>query len=349
MKKVGILTFHDGINYGAFMQVYCLYHTIRDLGFEVEIINYKNIEHWWKEWAYFLAKKSALSNLRKIRKFHSLQQELQRSFFSFDLDKIVSRLQYDIIVVGSDEVWNVNNCLFGFDSGYFGIDSPCIWVSYAPSFGSTSVDDLKLNRIRKNLKGFDSVSVRDDNSSEIVGLLTGSFPQTVPDPTLLRETPELEIETSFDSPYCLVYSASKFSSAEQNEIIKYASENKKKLVSVGTMRKWCDVSFSEAGVGEWLGLYRQADVVFTSMFHGTIFSIKYKKPFCLFMDTYRTNKFYPLLSMLLLQNRIYRIGGLTHTMSQAIDYQLVSKRLAQYKSNGINFLKNSLSVHPEVH
>jgi len=342
MKRIGILTFHDGINYGAYMQVYCLYRTIQNLGFDVEVVNYKNFHHWWKEWAYFLAKKSALSNLRKIRKFQSSQQELHQSFFSFNLDKIVSRMQYDAIIVGSDEVWNVNNCLFGFDPGYFGIDSPSRWISYAPSFGSTVKTDSKLERIRHSLDRFDFVSVRDENSSGIVNQLTGTIPQTVPDPTLLRETPELEIAPEIDEPYCLVYSAKAFDSAEQDEMIAYARENGKKLVSVGTTRDWCDVSFPEAGVGEWLGLYRQSDVVFTSMFHGTIFSIKYQKPFCLFMDSYRTSKFFPLLSLLDLEGRIHQKGKLFDLMGRQIDYQKVFKLLVNYRSKGIKYLENSL-------
>ena len=39
MKKVGILTFHSAMNYGAVLQTYALYHTIASLGHIPVIIN----------------------------------------------------------------------------------------------------------------------------------------------------------------------------------------------------------------------------------------------------------------------------------------------------------------------
>ena len=39
MKKVGILTFHDEPNYGAFLQTYALSEAVKKMGFDVEIID----------------------------------------------------------------------------------------------------------------------------------------------------------------------------------------------------------------------------------------------------------------------------------------------------------------------
>jgi len=343
MKKVGILTFHDGINYGAFLQVYCLYHTIRDMGFMVEVINYKNITHWLKEWAYFLLTTKSIANMRKIAKFRRSQGILQQSDFAFKIQKIIAKKAYDFIVVGSDEVWNVNNCMFGFDPVYFGVNCSSRWISYAPSFGSTNLDDNTLARIKSAINRFDNISVRDENSARIVELLTDHLPHIVPDPTLLRETPELEIDPEIEYQYCLVYSAKHFSINERNEIIAFAQQNDKKLVSVGAERDWCFASISDAGVGEWLGLYKHADFIFTTMFHGTLFSIKYNKPFCLFLDPYRRNKFYPILSLLSLEGRLYNKGCLKDILSCDIDYETVSNRLYSFKLKGISILKNFLS------
>ena len=38
---IGILTYHDGFNYGAYLQVYALQNTLKDHGVENVIINYK--------------------------------------------------------------------------------------------------------------------------------------------------------------------------------------------------------------------------------------------------------------------------------------------------------------------
>lgn len=49
MKKIGILTFHDGPNHGAFLQAFALMKFIEKQGYDVEVINYKNKQHIWFE------------------------------------------------------------------------------------------------------------------------------------------------------------------------------------------------------------------------------------------------------------------------------------------------------------
>ena len=43
MKKIGILTYHRSINYGAMLQAYALRYTIQKLGYKVEVIDYGKI------------------------------------------------------------------------------------------------------------------------------------------------------------------------------------------------------------------------------------------------------------------------------------------------------------------
>ena len=42
MSKVGILTFQNTLNYGAALQCYALYRTLRELGHEPMVIDYRN-------------------------------------------------------------------------------------------------------------------------------------------------------------------------------------------------------------------------------------------------------------------------------------------------------------------
>ena len=41
MKKIGIITIHDTLNYGSLLQTYALYKAIESLGVEIELIDYK--------------------------------------------------------------------------------------------------------------------------------------------------------------------------------------------------------------------------------------------------------------------------------------------------------------------
>ena len=57
--KVGILTFHRALNYGAVLQSYALQQVLKDLGYDACIIDYKqkHIEKIYKvfDFEYFLS------------------------------------------------------------------------------------------------------------------------------------------------------------------------------------------------------------------------------------------------------------------------------------------------------
>ena len=42
MKKIGTITFHNSINYGAILQTYALQKCLTDLGYDSEVIDYRN-------------------------------------------------------------------------------------------------------------------------------------------------------------------------------------------------------------------------------------------------------------------------------------------------------------------
>lgn len=42
--KIGILNYHNGINYGAFLRCYALYNLTADQGLDVQVINYKKLQ-----------------------------------------------------------------------------------------------------------------------------------------------------------------------------------------------------------------------------------------------------------------------------------------------------------------
>ena len=41
-KKIGIITFHNSVNYGAVMQTYGLQEFLKNNGYNVEIVDYVN-------------------------------------------------------------------------------------------------------------------------------------------------------------------------------------------------------------------------------------------------------------------------------------------------------------------
>ena len=55
MKKVGIITYHDSINYGALLQTYALQKKIEDLGYEVFFEEFGS-GHDYLCWGEYLAR-----------------------------------------------------------------------------------------------------------------------------------------------------------------------------------------------------------------------------------------------------------------------------------------------------
>ncbi len=205
--KVGILTFPDVINHGAYLQAYGLAKTIESLNHKVSLIPYKNFKHWLNEYKALLVKKNpalAFSNFLKILKFRSAQKKLNLKKITFLKNKI-NREHYDTIVVGSDIVWNFISPFLGKDNIYFGhgLNTNRI-VSYAPSFGYVENDKEIPDYVVDGLKKFSHISVRDENSKEVVKKAIGKEPQIVLDPTFLYDYYGQEIEPRFEN-YMLIY------------------------------------------------------------------------------------------------------------------------------------------------
>jgi len=105
-------------------------------------------------------------------------------------------------------------------------------------------------------------------------------------------------------------------------------------------------SIFDAGPIEFLSLISGASIIFTDSFHGTVFSILFRKPFYSFVDTdvsrrAMNSRIHSLTKMLGLDHRIYEAGKICNDM--AIDYKAVDSIVQIERKKSIDFLKRSLS------
>lgn len=202
-KKVGIITFHASHNYGSMLQAYALQQTVLGMGFDCEIINFRTkiqTEHFKppfmrgtilgkiKRFIQFLP-----FNYSLLRKFE-LFEEFQASYYQLSDKKFSSlfelneaKLSYDVIISGSDQIWNTY--CFDFDWAYF---LPFVQsahkVAYAPSLGPTPFHSIRIGmeqQIKFLLEAYDALSVRDSLSQKEIKELTGIECPIMLDPTLL--------------------------------------------------------------------------------------------------------------------------------------------------------------------
>jgi hypothetical protein len=343
-KKYGIVTYHDGFNFGAFLQVYALQQVMTSNGFPSEIINYKGYVHWKNEYRSLLWTKRPVlffKNLLKLFAFKQAHKKLRMSKFS-KKQTAFSQEDYKAIVYGSDEIWNYSNPLLGFDSFYFGSGFDNVRkIAYAPSCGNLRRDADVPEAIVNGWKSFDDIAVRDFNSQAILSRFKLSAPDIVLDPTFLYEF-DAEIKPCKDNNFILVYTTG-FSKADECAIRDYATANNLKLISIGYRNKFCDKNVIGIGPFEFLGYYAAATHVVTSMFHGTIFSIKFKKNFALLVDPYRTNKLEYILKRFQLQNRVTDAKGLSSVLGTDIEYGEVGVKISEDINFSRSYLLNALA------
>lgn len=283
--KIGILTYHDGPNHGAFLQAWSTFRMLADAGHDVEIVNYKNVQHHALESRGGLRQlKNPLFTFRqrsKRRVFRDAQRHFRLSPFTTDPDQVRQR-RYDCAVVGSDVVWDYR--LFGYDPIYFGRLNAVRRIAFSASFGGVAPDAEHPSEMAQDLAAFDAIAVRDDNSGEVVRRVLGREATRTLDPTLVYDfNGEIPQQRRFRKPYLLVY-AYRHPQKAAEEARAYARERGLEIICVGYSPPirgpvYCSKVDLSVGPFEWVALFDGAEAVMTSTFHGVVFSIKARKPF----------------------------------------------------------------------
>ena len=286
MKKVGILTLNDAINYGALFQMYSLYVTLFNENFEVQIINYEdNVIN--NRYRLFLKRKSIKSNIKELLFMPSRILE-QNSFSSFKKKMNFSRrvnndtikeLEFDAVIAGSDQIWNLtltnNNYTYFLD--WFQGDK----YSYAASFGINQFD-WQFESAISHLIDYKAISVRENNALSFLQRHSIDAIQNI-DPIFLLDSKywrDIAIRPNECNDYILIYTI-----GYSNEIIDFARELAEKnnlrvlLLSDDILYKRGIKIIRGSSPEKWLGYFYYARYIITNSFHGTAFSIAFNKEF----------------------------------------------------------------------
>lgn len=376
MLRVGILSMQRIVNNGSLLQAYGLKKSIENIGHLVEFVDYKisdnNTEFFsWKEKLqnFSPAVYTILAALRNLLKDGikgidiAISNYKVRNNFLNDYMCVLNLTKepnyspkVDILVFGSDEVFNTVQYVEqgkGHVWQLYGADNNAgKLVSYAASFGHTTYEKLeKYNMLQKSkelLSKFDSFSVRDKNSYEIIKKLTGKEASINIDPVLLYDFEDIEIKKPNIKDYILVYAyPGRINDKSEVKAIKeFAKKYNKKLVCVNMMQAWCD-EFIYAHPFDLLGYFKYADYVVTDTFHGAVISIKYNIPFVQFVREtkgYSNNqKVGYLLYMFQLEDRIVKNNkNLETIMLKPINYEKVNDILKTEKNKAMDYLRNVL-------
>ncbi|MCI6825234.1 MAG: polysaccharide pyruvyl transferase family protein [Ruminococcus bromii] len=295
MKKAGIVTFHQALSYGAKLQAYALQQFLQYNGIENDIIDYtchymytRNIrpirvgtQHKLKSFVRSLiTMRQTGIDRRKSVAFRKQYMQLSRPFNAENISEAAD--EYSLFIAGSDQVWSP--ICVGFDPVYFlNFAKPEQKYSYAASIAVKELPADKKEAYKNLLTDFQEFSVREQSGANIIKNLLGRDAEINIDPTLLlTEEQWNEIaKPVINEPYIFLFNVRK-----SIKLIDYAKQLSKKTglkiyyLQKERIHKVKGVTYLEPVMAnEFVGLIKNAEYVCTNSFHGTAFSVIFKKKF----------------------------------------------------------------------
>lgn len=380
MLAVGIMSMQRIHNYGSSLQAYALRRLVEVARPDVMVsfVDYEPGPTLLPSGARgFEARGSAGRALSKLREYSGVDARLRDKIRFFNHKRSYSTrylpligvpanrnrdLDLDLQLIGSDEVFNCvqANTNVGYARDLFGHGSPARRiVSYAGSFGNTTLEKIEAAGIRSQLAddfaGFSAISVRDKNSAQVVEALTGRVPEIHLDPTLIYDfagsEPRIPSDRLYRGKYVIVYGYSGRLGAEENAAVRrYADHMGARVLALGGLQGSAH-EFIDDDPFTILARFRDAAAVITDTFHGTIFSIINEVPFATIIRASsgqgygNEEKLSFLLETLGLGSRAWTPGSdLAELFREPIDFAAVSSIRAREQVRTMDYLSSVLEV-----
>lgn len=363
--KIGILTFHCAHNYGAVLQCYALQQYLLSLGHEVVVINYRP-EYLLDPYTVFpkLSIYSWKGKLTRLINFvitfyirivrHRVFEDFINKYLKLsDVVRTkhdIEKLDYDVFIMGSDQIWNPK-ITKGFDDvyfGYFDTKRGAKKIAYAASLGLSSLTEEQKSYLQNSMSNFDAIGVRENNMKDLLQPLTAKSVVQVLDPTLLLDR---KIWESLSSKSSL--SKEKYVLTYQVEVNKNVNRiayliAKQLDAKVIQLVAWPKFNYANedirqvAGPLEYISYIKYAECVVTSSFHGTAFSIIFRRPFYVVdLQSLRkgsNERMKTLLSEFHLEERYISENG--NPVYHNINYSTVEDIIKYRKNSSRDFLIN---------
>ena len=360
--KIGILTFHRAINYGAVLQCYALSEVLKGMGHDVEVIDYRppyiekyrNLFYWYDFKKLEITAKLKSLCLLPINYYH--RKKSAKAFDSFLVEhiktsSIVKNIcdvprYYDAIIFGSDQIWSPEICE-GLDPVFWGQfpKGRIKFVTYAASMGGHNrMNSEKWNEISKMIKAYDCVSVRELPLQQDIKQYTDVNASLVIDPTLLapRKIFESIAIKPDEEKYVLLFTLEKSEKA-YNLAKRIAKERQCKLIrlraTAGIRNKEKLMLREGLTPSEFLGYFKYAEFIVTGSFHGTAFSVIFNKNFYT-VHSKQEDRAANLLQSVGLTDRLVDPDDIKEIVN--VNHNNTDTTIAEMRKGSMIFLTNSL-------
>lgn len=386
--RIAIATNWQYPDYGGMIQAYASQLAVESLGCDVEVLDASNLQGDIdsRKMKYFLKNITDLSVVREKSSvvFSTLRRKLpgeygegmrtrREAFAVFSAknfkpsrafekwsDLSSATHGYDCVVVGSDQLWLPSNIMGDYYTLSFVPDDVRI-ANYATSFGVAAIPDYLKLQAKDFLERFDALSARESSGQRIIKELIGREVPLVCDPTLLIDADRwgdlAEGNERLDTPYILCYLMG--DNPYQRDFIRELKRlTGYRIVQmphldryIASDKGFADDCVYDAGPAEFLGLVKDAALVCTDSFHGTIFSSIFNTPFFVFprftkKATLSTNtRIESLLNRLELSDRFVECGEAPEAcLAREIDFGRLNAAIAGFRAESLDYLTSALGV-----
>lgn len=309
--RIAILTQPLRYNFGGILQNYALQTVLKRMGHEVVTLQPDtSMRISWRRFLlvfparvirFLLGKSDVIRYEQNYNKIHRTIATHTRKFVEANINirkysniRSLSEKDYDMIVVGSDQVWRpcYNNSFFSTIENSF-LDFAKTWsvkrIAYAASFGTDSWEfsEDETTTCSELIKLFDAVSVRERSGIELCKNKFGVDAVHLLDPTLLLKKEDYVnlIENSGNTTkptgelMCYI-----LDETEDKKMLIARIAHEKNLTPFRANAQTDDVNASlsdriQLPVEQWLRDFQEAELVVTDSFHACVFSIIFNKPF----------------------------------------------------------------------
>lgn len=315
--KIALLNLPVDNNYGGHLQRFALITFLKRMGFNVIHINlvsksqliwYKKIYSYTKRFIlkYFFNKNIPILLEKKINEQNLIKNKLSNNFYNkyiphtspvYNLKDIKSICQndFDAYIVGSDQVWRKSmTSQIGLENYFlkFIKDKNVKRIAYAVSLGQEQNEltkkDLKI--LSPLYQKFNGVSVREIDALYKFKDYEWNNPKPVLaiDPTLLLHREEYmelikksqTVSQTDKKIYCYILD---YNQNVENKIATIALNKGLSYIIQGLN------TTNIVSIEQWLRNIKDAHMIITDSYHGTVFSIIFNKPFIFLGNNKRGN------------------------------------------------------------
>ena len=245
---------------------------------------------------------------------------------------------YDVLITGSDQVWNLNWYCPAFFLAF--APSSIHKISYAASVCNDEYTKYQQKVVARHLADFKAVSVREEESVRVIEKLSPVSVEVTLDPTLLLERSdwdEFADERLVAEPYLFCYYLGN-DPTERRLAQEYAAAHHLKVVVINQIDGWdvpedrafSDIALDDITPGGFVSLIKHAECVFTDSFHGCVFSSIYRKNVFVFGRSGQAS----------MSSRIHSVSGL---------FGFEDRFCNTPKKTTLNYIENCAAIDYEGH